>query len=303
LGSKNPLVSIICHCYNHSKFVTATLNSILNQSYNNIEIILVDDFSTDNSVNVISDFIIKHPEIKFIQNHFNLGITKSFNKTLKTAKGKYIIDLSADDLLLPNCVTKQVSRFQTSIYKNLAIVYGNAELISEDGIFLNYFFDVDSFKNVTKERPTGKIYETLITSGKTFCSVSGMVKKEVYDTLNGYDESLEYEDYDFWIRASRNYEIDFIDEVLIQKRVVTNSLETFFFKKNNTRSERINYSTFLILKNILKMNRTKKEDLAVQKRIHYEIIHCLRNRHYSLFFKNLNLRLQLSWRKKFKKYA
>ena len=119
MNSEKPLVSIICHCYNHSKFVLETLKSVLNQTYDNIEVIVVDDFSTDNSADVISSFMVKHPEIKFIQNHRNLGITKSFNRILKKTKGKYIIDLAADDLLLPNCVMQQVHCFQNSNYQNL----------------------------------------------------------------------------------------------------------------------------------------------------------------------------------------
>ena len=302
MNSQNPLVSIICHCYNHETFVVDTLNSILNQNYTTIEIILVDDCSTDNSVSVITAFLMKHPEITFIKNNPNLGITKSFNKALKIAKGKFVIDLAADDILLPNCVALQVETFQKSLYKNLAIVYGNAELIKENGEFKSYYFEVDASKKTIHKRPTGNIYATIITSGKTFCSVSGMIKKEVYDSLNGYDERLEYEDYDFWIRASRDYEIDFIDEILIQKRVVTDSLETYFFKKNNARAKKINYSTHLILKKAIQLNRTKAEDLALQKRIHYEIIHCWKNKNYSLLFKNSMLRVLLSWRKNFKKY-
>nr|WP_315162136.1 glycosyltransferase [uncultured Flavobacterium sp.] len=302
MNSHNPLVSIICHCYNHEKFVVDSLNSVLNQIYTTIEIIIVDDCSNDNSVSVIIDFVAKHPEIIFIRNTQNLGITKSFNNALKTAKGEFIIDLATDDILLPDCIALQVATFQNSPYENLAIVYGNAELIAENGKFKSYFFEVNASKKVITKRPTGAIYATIITSGKTFCSVSGMIKRDVYDTLNGYDERLEYEDYDFWIRASRDYEIDFIDEILIQKRVVTDSLETYFFKKNNARAKKINHSTHLILKKVIQMNRNKTEDLALQKRVHYEIIHCWKNKNYSLLFKNLSLRIVLSWRKNFKTY-
>ena len=297
MNSEKPLVSIICHCYNHSKFVLETLKSVLNQTYDNIEVIVVDDFSTDNSADVISSFMVKHPEIKFIQNHRNLGITKSFNRILKKTKGKYIIDLAADDLLLPNCVMQQVHCFQNSNYQNLGIVYGNAELISENGNFEDYFFEVNSSKRVIKKRPTGRIYESIITSGKTFCSVSGMVKKEVFDSLNGYDEFLEYEDFDFWIRASRNFDIDFIDTPLIQKRTVANSLGSNFFKKTDARAKRMNHSTFLILKKALALNQTKDEDLALQKRINYEIVHTFKMNDFRLFFKNLGLFIVLYKRK------
>lgn len=302
MNLQDPLVTVICHCYNHETFVSDSLNSVLNQNYTPIEIIIVDDCSTDNSVSVITEFVLKYPQIIFIKNIQNLGITKSFNKVLKIAKGDYIIDFAADDILLPDCIAIQIATFRNSTYKNLAIVYGNAELITEKGKFESYYFNVNVSKKVLTKRPTGNIYVTLITSGKTFCSVSGMIKREVYDALNGYDERLEYEDYDFWIRASRIYEIDFIDEILIQKRVVKDSLETYFFKKNNSRARKINYSTYLILKKTIQLNRTKSEDLAIQKRVHYEIIHCWKNKNYSLLARNLSLRVLLSWRKSFKRY-
>ncbi len=295
MNTKTPLVSVICHCYNHEAYVIDSLKAILNQSYPDIEIIIVDDCSNDKSVMVISAFLEKYPKVIFIKNIENLGITKSFNNSLKIAKGDYVIDLAADDVLTPNCVSKQIEAFQKSSFKNLAIVYGNAQLINENSNHISYYFEVDALKKVVDKRPTGYIYESIITSGKTFCSVSGIIKKTVYDALNGYDERLMYEDYDFWIRVSRNYEIDFIDEILIQKRLVKNSLETHFFKKNNSRAKKINYSTYLILKNALMLNKTKAEDLAIQKRINYEIVLCFKTINFILFFKYLVLEIRLRY--------
>ena len=125
-----------------------------------------------------------------------------------------------------------------------------------------------------------------------------MIKKSVFDELNGYDESLAYEDLDLWIRASRKYEFDFIDSVLIKKRIVTNSLGSQFFKRNH----KINNSTYQILKKALQLNKSKSEDLALQKRVHYEIINTFKSGNISLTLKNLWLRLEISWRKKIKKY-
>jgi hypothetical protein len=120
----------------------------------------------------------------------------------------------------------------------------------------------------------------------------------VFDFLEGYDETLDYEDLDSWIRASREYEFDFIDEVLVKKRTVANSLGSNFYKKKH----RINFSTYKILKKALKLNRSKIEDLALQKRVHHEIIHSFKYRSLNLLIKNLGLRIAISWRKKFKKY-
>jgi len=99
------------------------------------------------------------------------------------------------------------------------------------------------------------------------------------------------------------YEFDFIDEPIMQKRIVTSSLATDFYKKNNSKTKKIDYSTYLILKKGIQLNRTKQEDLAIQKRVHNEIMHCLKNKNYRLLLKNLELRIILAWRKNFKKYT
>lgn len=301
--SYNPLVTVVCLCFNHEKFIIECLNSVLNQLYSPIQLIIVDDFSTDNSKKVIETWLQKNPEIEFIINDSNLGITQSFNKGLKLAKGEYIIDLAADDVLLPNCVNAQINTFQNTPLKNLGVVYGNAEIIRENGSFDSYFFLVNDQKKVIQKRITGDIYENVLSDFYSICSVSSMIKKSVLDNLDGYDESLEYEDLDFWIRASRIYEFDFIDEPIIQKRIVINSLASNFNKKKDIRTQKIDYSTYLILKKGIQLNRNKQEDLAIQKRVHNGIIQCYNNKNYGLVLKNVWLRIILAWRKKFKNYA
>ena len=125
-----------------------------------------------------------------------------------------------------------------------------------------------------------------------------MVKKSVYDQLKGYDEMLVYEDLDFWIRASRVFDFDFIDTVLVQKRIVENSLGNDFYKKNKA----VNQSTFLILQKAVALNKNKKEDLAILKRVHYEIVLSWKNHDFVLFLKNIFLKMKLFWRMNFRKY-
>ncbi|WP_431244621.1 glycosyltransferase family 2 protein [Flavobacterium sp. P21] len=288
----NSLVTIICLCYNHEKFVVESLFSALNQDYSAIEIIIVDDFSTDNSRDVIKNFLVDYPQIQFIENEINLGSTKSFNKALKLAKGDFIIDLACDDVLLPNCVSLQIKAFQKNTFKNLGIVYGNAELITENGNHDSYYFPVDSNKKTIEKRKTRDIYLSVISGGNSICSVSSMVKKSVFDDLNGYDENLAYEDLDLWIRASRKYEFDFIDEILIKKRISDNSLGTHFFIKNDSRSRKINYSTYLIIKKAISLNQTKEEHKAILKRIHFEMILVFKTSNFKLLFRYIVLEIK-----------
>jgi len=295
---ENPLVTIICLAFNHEKFVVETLNSVTEQNYQPIELIIVDDCSTDNTKFVIDNWLLLHPKVQFIANEINIGNTKAFNNALKFAKGEYIIDLAADDLLLPNGIQIQVDAFQKSKFKNIGVVYGNAEIINENGSFNSFYFPVDANGKVITNRKTGDIYSSVLSSGDSICSVSALIKKEVFDFLGGYDETLAYEDLDSWIRASREYEFDFIDEVLVQKRMVTNSLGSNFYKKKH----KINISTYKILKKAIKLNRSKMEDLALLKRVHHEIIHSFRNQSWTLLIKNINLKLVISWRINFMNY-
>ncbi len=296
---ENPLVSIICLAYNHENFVVETLNSVIQQNYQPIELIIVDDYSKDRTKLEINNWLLSHPEVQFIANEFNIGNTKSFNNALKIAKGEYIIDLAADDLLLPNGIQMQINAFQKSKFKNLGVVYGNAEIINEDGSFNSFYFPVDKNGKVISKRIIGDIYSSVLSTGDSICSVSALIKKSVFDFLGGYDETLAYEDLDSWIRASRKYEFDFIDEVLVRKRMVTNSLGSNFYKKKH----KINISTYKILKKGIKLNRSKMEDLALLKRVHHEIIHSFRNQSWTLLIKNINLKLVISWRINFKNYS
>lgn len=283
------LVTVICSCYNHQKFVGESIESILNQTYRNVEIIVVDDCSTDESVKEIEKFAEKNPEFFFIKNKTNLGLTKSVANAMNYAKGEYFIDLAADDILLPNCIEIQLNTFKNSPYEKLALVYGNAELITEEGNHSSYYFDVDANLKTKTKRPSGDIYNKIIGFETTICSVSALYNKTVFDKLNGYDTTLSYEDFDFWIRASRDYNIEFVDEILVQKRITPNSLQTTLYTQKNKNS----HSTFLILKKAYQLNKNKNEHLLLIKRVNFEILNSFRTRNYVLMIKNMYLRFQI----------
>ena len=290
---QKPLVTIICLCYNHEQFVVESLNSVLNQSYKNIELIIADDCSTDSSEKTIKNWLENYPDIQFISNETNLGNTKTFNKALKIAKGNYVIDLAADDILMPNCVEKQIDTFLNSDQKKLAIVYGNAEIISENKQHLRYYYEVNHEKKVLKKPATGDIYSSILSQSSMICSVASMVKREVLDELKGYDENLAYEDLDLWIRTARNYNFEFIDSVLIQKRELEDSLGSQFYKKFNSRTRKINHSTYLIIKKAIALNKTKAENKAVLKRVHQEMVKAQKTYDIGLFIKYIPLELKL----------
>lgn len=285
-----PLVSVVCLAYNHEAYVVEALESVLHQSYPNIELLIADDCSSDNSVAVIENWLQNHPDIQFFTNKTNLGNTKTFNNVVKYAKGDFIIDLAADDILLADCVLHQITAFQNTKYPNLGVVYGNLIQIDENGLYLNDYYTEEDHPE------SGNIYKMVIGRTTKICSVSSMVKKTVFETVGYYDENLAYEDLDLWIRASRIFDFEYIPEILVEKRELTSSLSAHFTKKNNKKTKRLNESTFQILKKAFKLNRTKEEHKAFLGRIRFELYKFIKSRNIILTFKLLLFEIRVRWK-------
>jgi glycosyltransferase involved in cell wall biosynthesis len=273
-----PLVTIICVCYNHARFVTEALDSVVAQTYQPIELIVIDDGSTDGSPKVIKQWIASHPETVLVLNGANIGYCKTFNKAAALAKGKHLIDLSADDILLPDRVAVGVKTLEST--PQAGVTFSDAEHMDEAGNKIS--LHSDKFPHHTI--PSGDIYKDVI---KRFfiCSPTMMFSREVFDCLNGYDESLEYEDFDFWVRSARNYYYVYTPVVLVKKRKVAGSLSSSQFKVRSTHS----HTTFQVCEKILNLNKTKAERSALQSRIWYELFLNLRLGNLSIVLKYLRL--------------
>ena len=282
-----PLVSVICLCYNQAQFVEEAIASVMQQNYSNIQLIVVDDASTDNSVSVIEACRKKYPDITFFPLVKNVGNCKAFNEALSYAEGDYIIDLAADDVLLPDRVTKGVEALV-----NAGPAYGvnftDAEWMAEDGSFL--YRHSDRFPHATV--PQGDIYRELIQRF-FICSPTMMYRAETVRSLGGYDESLTYEDFDFWIRSSRRYYYDYTPEVLVKKRVVRRSMSD----KQFSFGSRQLYTTYRVCEKIMALNQNSEEQKALARRIRYEITVCIRlfafrlmTRYLRLYIRNTDLR-------------
>lgn len=254
-----PQVTVICLCYNHEHYVEECILSVQAQSYPNIQLIIMDDCSTDSSWTVIQRLVSeKSISALCLQTERNMGNTKAFNHALKYAEGKYVIDLSTDDVLRETRVEKQVVYFE-SLPFNYGVIYGDASYISEDGVPL--------FRTNRKGRslPEGDIYKDLIV--RYFIpSPTMMIKKEVMDELRGYDEELAFEDFDFWIRSSRNWYYGYQKEDLTLIRRSTNSLSSGWYKTG----DRQLHSNYLICKKIAKLNKNEEEAVALNERVNYE---------------------------------
>ncbi|MEI6864585.1 glycosyltransferase [Flavicella sp.] len=263
--SELPIVSIVCSCYNHRDYVIDSIKSVLSQLYVNIELIVVDDFSSDDSVQVIKNFLISYPEVRFIQNKSNLGLNKSFNRAVKTSKGEYLIDLAADDLLLPHSVQCLVGVFLKAKNPNLALVFGNATDIDKNKVLGRNIINDLMIPKIHQAVKNG-YYKYLLKDSDYICSVSGLYNRRIFDELNGYDENLNFEDLDYWLRATKDYKILFVEHIVVYKRYLESSLGSGFAVSNDY-TKKLQESFYLILEKAYFLNSNSDEYLALLKRI------------------------------------
>lgn len=279
-----PLVTVVCLCYNQGRFVTEALQSVIQQTYPNIQLMVVDDASTDNSVQIINDFLRAHPQIRFFPLPRNVGNCKAFNSALVHAKGEFVIDLAADDVLLPERIAEGV-RALDSAGSDYGVNFTDAVWINERGERLQQHSD----RFPHNEVPTGDIYREVIM--KFFiCSPTMMFRTEVIRSLGGYDESLRYEDFDFIVRSARDWKYCYTPEVLVKKRVVRGSMSQKQFSFFSAQQP----STMRICEKIMALNRTSEEQSALSKRILYEMRVCLKLFHFPLVWKYAQLLLKNS---------
>lgn len=279
-----PLVTVICTCYNHERFVIEAIHSVLDQTYPNIELIVVDDASTDQSQKIIADMIRLYPKITYIPLNINKGNCAAFNIGLKAAKGEYIADLAADDVFVPQRIEKQISFFELH-GREYGVVFTDATYIDMAGSKLNQHFATLRKKGLIGTIPQGEVYADVLA--KYFISAPTMlVRREVFDLIGGYDESLAFEDFDFWVRSSRHFKYGYIDEPLTLVRRTSNSLSTKLYRKGDRQA----HSTYLVCEKAFALNRTPAEHHALVIRMRYEFRQCVLTGNYRearLFFELL----------------
>ncbi|WP_192823587.1 glycosyltransferase [Rufibacter sp. LB8] len=262
-----PLVSVICLCYNHAPFLREALDSVLAQTYPNLEIIVVDDLSTDDSVAIIQEYVALHPEIKFIQHTQNLGNCASFNQAFFQSKGAYIIDFATDDVLHPDRITQQVKAFK-DLPKDYGVVYTDAEYISENSAPAGKFYLRQAKGKLMPEPASGDVFADVL--GRYFiCPPTMMIRRQVLEELQGYDPELAYEDFDFWVRSARNWKYFFLDQTLCQRRLHANSLSRQVYKPGDRQLA----STVKVIEKAIDLVWTEKERQALIQRIKYEARH------------------------------
>jgi O-antigen biosynthesis protein len=239
---KMELVSVVMSCYNAENYIEESVKSILNQTHDNLHIILVDDASADNTLSILYNLKHLDPRITILENPVNIGLTKSLNKAIKFAQSSYIARHDADDYSAPDRIEKQLTFMKES----------SSQVV---GSFCHL---VDDYGNVlgVKKKPlsSGDIKKTLLLRN---CLIHGSVLVD-YKFIGVdfcYDEQYLYsQDYDLWSRLSLKYKISNISSPLYYLRIHTRSISsvnTFKQILYSANISSINVSRFLRLPKLI----------------------------------------------------
>lgn len=205
-----PLISVIMAVYNGEKYLQESVESIVNQSYKNFEFIIINDGSTDSTVNVLKSY--NDSRIK-IHHQENIGLTKSLNKAIRLSTGKYIARMDADDIAVPRRLEKQADFLNSN--PEIGLVGSFGVKIDEAGQTIQKItlpvFDKEIRKQLIKEN--------------VFIHGSVMIRKEVFDQAGYYNEAFKYgQDYELWGRIAQIYKLYNLAEFLLLRRKTKDSL-------------------------------------------------------------------------------
>jgi glycosyltransferase involved in cell wall biosynthesis len=221
-----PKVSVCIPNYNYGIFIEDAIKSVLDQTFKDFELIIIDDCSTDNSVEIIKRFT--DPRIKFIQNKRNIGRIKNINKILSMARADFITLLPADSYLTNDSLEKRVEILEKD--KEIGLVFSAVYTIDENKKI------IEVYRNFSYDwiREGKEIFEELILNNYIITS-SVMVRKECYKKLGFFDEGIapRARDWEMWLRiALNNYKIAFISTPIIFERLHQKNITHYFEKEN-----------------------------------------------------------------------
>lgn len=228
----NILCSILIPVYNGEKFLEKTIQSCLAQSLiNNIEIIVIDDCSSDSSFELMQKLASSHSNIIALKNDINSGINKTVNKAASLAKGKYIMFLGHDDMLRPNHIEIMMNEFDDAT----SFVHCNADLIDENDNIFGVGVD-DTVQ--TKKTKNIKYYLSL---GNVVHSTGAIIRKSSFDNVGGWDEKFRnYGEWLLWIKLASVGKVKYSPKIkALYRRHETNITNSF--EDKNVRPELLKY--------------------------------------------------------------
>ncbi len=211
-----PRVSVVMPAYNHAPYIRRAIESVLDQDYPNLELLVVDDGSRDGTWDVIQTVLAESGGRFRAFSQANCGVCKTINRAVKLSTGEFVALLASDDYYLPGKISAQVEMFRDASDK-LALVHTSAYLDYQNGAPLEDL--TGSYRPAV-----GLCFEQILTQAVRVVAPSIMFRRTVFDRLGGFDENLAAEDVDFFLRiAAEGSAFGYIDRPLMAKTVVEGS--------------------------------------------------------------------------------
>ncbi len=220
--------SIITTSYNYSDYIKETIESVLNQTYKNWEMIVVDDGSSDNSIEIIESYCKKDERIKLFthENHINKGLKETLKLAISKAQNDWLIILESDDKILPNYIEKKLEIIKQ--HPEVNFIFNDVNLFGCENRIREYDQYFKSTKQILLNNPyPNKLfpYFKKINLIPTFSSVA--IKKDLFNNVDFDSPIKAILDYYLWIQIAKNANIYYLDEKLTDWRMhqsyITNS--------------------------------------------------------------------------------
>jgi len=211
---KKPLVSVVLASYNHVRFIRQAVESVLNQTILDLELLVIDDGSTDGTPEVVEK--ISDKRLKLVK----LTPNRKFhprNIGIKISRGKYIAFQNSDDIWLPNKLERQINWMEKN--KQATVCFTRLEMIDEKGKAIKHSW---AHKNLAGENKNNDAWlRLLFTSGINFGIASSVVKRNKINKIGGFCENMvQMADYDLWVRLAGLGQLYIINEPLIKMRII-----------------------------------------------------------------------------------
>ena len=205
---KTTKISVLMSVYNGDSYLEESIESILNQTFKDFEFIIINDRSNDRSAEIIAKYAAKDRRIIAIANESNIGLTKSLNKGLKIATGKYIARQDADDISLPTRLEKELAVLENC--SEIGVVSSNIEFIDSQG---------NSLEICKRDCEPSLVRWYLLFYNRLAGHSQVMYRRQLILELGGYDETRRYsQDYELWSRAIDICQIVILPEILLKQR-------------------------------------------------------------------------------------
>jgi glycosyltransferase involved in cell wall biosynthesis len=247
-------VSVLMPFYNAAPYLAAAINSILQQSFTDFELLLIDDGSTDQSLEIAQSFAAQHKDIKILQNKANQGLVYTRNKGLAAAKGEYIACLDADDVALPQRLAKQVAFLEKN--PNIALL----------GSFAGYIDQHDKQFHVETPKTAANRVGIWLLFQNCFIQSSVIFRKSCLENLQYRHLYPPSEDYDLWVQIAYRFPVANLPEVLTLHRKHDTNISKIQAEQQIENSEKI------LLYQIEKLNlQPSKTEFEIHKiLVHYK---------------------------------